>query len=216
MLTGKELEQHNKKFSDASADARAWVAAQLRARGHDSTVTEHAVHTTKKDGQREESTSIKITVDYHRYFREAKGICVRVHRQRHPILYRRETLDWKTFPWEKIFAAHLEELENVIKRAAEYANQRSTQTRMNQLAKEEVWLPDMRHGIFGEMALNGTNIEFVRRRNEDGTYNVVLRGTYTLKETLQLRDIAIAAHNRSEDGKPIVVPTNENTEKAAS
>jgi hypothetical protein len=216
MRLGKDLDDHNRKFSDACAEACAWATEQLRARGHNSVVTEHAVFTSKKDGQHEESTSIKITVDYQRYFREAKGICVRVHRQRHPVLYRRETMEWKTFPWEKIFAAHLEELENVIKRAAEYANQRSTQTRMNQLAKEEVWLPEMRFGVFGETVLNGTNVEFVRRRNGDGTYNVVLRGTYTLKETLQLRDIAIAAHNRSEGGKSSVVPDNENTAKAAS
>lgn len=215
MLTGSELEAHNKRFSDACADARVWLAEQLRAKGFACNVVEHAVVTSKTSGNNEESASVSIHIDYRPFSREAGGIKLKVNRQRHSITYRRKDTNWKEFNWAKIVSIHLAELEDRIKRSAQWLNEHNLQTRMQKLAKKEVWLPEGRFVRFGETAINGRSLEFTRHRKEDGSYRVNLSGDFTLEETLQLRDIAIAAHNRSGE-KPIVVPENENTEKAAS
>jgi hypothetical protein len=210
MLTDVELKKHNLKFHRECARVRAWLAEQLRSKDAVSTVVEHKVFTSKKEGRHEVGASIDILPDFKHFSHEAQAIKVIVKRRKHSITYRRGFDDWKNFPWDKIIATHLQEVDRLLQADKDYTAEHEKTRNMARLADQEVPTPKDK---FGNPQVYSQWTRFSRRRAEDGTYTIHAVGcNFTAEEARAIRDIAIAAYNRSE-AEPIAVPKNEKTTK---
>ncbi len=203
MLTGQALENNNDRYYAACKEARDWVAAQLVIKGCATTVGEHSIITVKQDGSNEGSAVIEIVPNFRQFSREAIGFTIRVKRRKHPITYRREGLDWKVFDWKKILAVHVKEVDDSLAYETSRRKEWDLRTRLGKQAQEEVWLPQ---DEFGRGAIHTGYLTLNRQRKEDGTYDIHLTGgPFTAEEVRQIRDITIAAHNRTAK-EPITLP----------
>lgn len=191
----------NLRFQRLCQDARLWVADEIRTRkGFIVEIDGTYVESHKADNNRI-TAKIMIWQLFPRFMRLAKGIQVRVVRDKHPITYRRETEKWQDFPWDKIIEAHAAELEKRLTDSDRYRQEFDLRGKLAALAKTEVPLPIAEDHYMGE-DIPG----FRRTRNQDGTYTVEMnRHRLTREETLVVRDIVLAAVNRTRD-VPLCLP----------
>lgn len=209
----KTLRDTNLRFHGLCQKAREWLLEQLTAKGCRSRIENHLVVTAINDPETGVSAEARVSISpkMRSWSRMADGIKIKVERDRNSINYVRETEKWEEFPWDKIITAHLEELSKRLRSRNEYRRETMEREELQRLAQQEVPLPVDQDSIHGEH-LRG----FERRRNSDGTYHVdVRRHNFTADEARAIRDLVLAAENRTRP-IPLSIPEqkHEDTETA--
>jgi len=204
----------NLRFNGLCIKAREWLVEQLKAKGCSSRIDGHRVLTTAKDEATGLSAEARISIwlKMRGFSKVAQGISVKVERERYPIKYARDTEKWEDFPWDKIIAAHMEDLQARLRSKISYQTEDDERDRQHALAKEEVPLPLDPERHDGEH-LSG----FERRRLRDGTYHVhVDCHRLTAEQTRTIRDFVLAANQANHDPKnQTVAETNPPQEAPA-
>ena len=192
----KERRELNAKYTEAIERVKETLIEKISAKGYSCTPQQAGfarsgvITTIKRDGA-DATSLIDVDRDCSTYFPVGlpTSIKIIVKRDTRPVTYRVDGLEWDTFNWDKIIETHLKEVEfQMEKRLKISAEYRAKQERESLEDAEVPTVPELSDRV--NYAYNPTC--FTRKRNADGTYDVMLRIEKVSAQTaIALRDVVI-------------------------